>query len=98
MIVFFIVLRVCGKAQHQVCQWQRQRAQAFHERPIGPDLSSSFNLLPVISTRLRLQVMQPVVNIDDPVGKVVGKRANLTQQTYIDYALNLQNSLRGLPQ
>ena len=42
--------------------------------------------------------MQPVVNIDDPVGKVVGKRANLTQQTYIDYAMSLQNSLRGFPQ
>jgi hypothetical protein len=42
--------------------------------------------------------MHPVVNIDDPVGKVVGKRANLTQENYIDYAMSLQNSLRGFPQ
>lgn len=32
MIVFFIVLRVCGNAQHQVCQWQRQRADASRAR------------------------------------------------------------------
>ena len=42
--------------------------------------------------------MHPVVNIDDQVGKVVGKRANLTQENYIDYAMSLQNSLRGFPQ
>ena len=42
--------------------------------------------------------MHRVVNIDDPVGKVVGKRPNLTQQNDIDYAIGLQNGLRGLTQ
>ncbi|MFM8364897.1 MAG: hypothetical protein ACKOAS_07065 [Verrucomicrobiota bacterium] len=42
--------------------------------------------------------MHPVVNIDDPVGKVVGKRANFTERNYIDYALGLQKSLRGFYQ
>lgn len=59
---------------------------------------SLFCLLLVMGARFRLLVVQPVVNIDDPVGKVVGKRANLTQQNYIDYAMSLQNSLRGFPQ
>ena len=42
--------------------------------------------------------MHPVVNIEDPVGKVVGKRANLSERNYIDYALAMQKSLRGFSQ
>lgn len=39
--------------------------------------------------------MHPVINIDDPVGKVVGRRTKLTERSYIDYALGLQKTLRG---
>jgi hypothetical protein len=39
--------------------------------------------------------MHPVVNIDDPVGKVVGRRANIPERHYTDYALAMQKSLRG---
>ena len=42
--------------------------------------------------------MHPVVNIEDPVGKVVGKRANISERNYIDYALAMQKSLRGFSQ
>lgn len=40
--------------------------------------------------------MHPVVNIEDSVGKVVGRR-KLTEQSYLDYALGLQDSLRDFP-
>jgi hypothetical protein len=36
--------------------------------------------------------MHPVVNIEDPVGKVVGRR-RLTEGNYINYALGLQKCL-----
>jgi hypothetical protein len=39
--------------------------------------------------------MHPVFNIDDPVGKVVGRRTKFTVGSYIDYALGLQKTLRG---
>jgi hypothetical protein len=39
--------------------------------------------------------MHPVFNIDDPVGKVVGRRAKLTERGYIDYALGLQKTLNA---
>jgi hypothetical protein len=42
--------------------------------------------------------MHPVVNIEDPVGKVVGKRAKLTESNYIDYALGMQKCLGSFPQ
>ena len=42
--------------------------------------------------------MHPVVNIEDPVGKVVGKRANISERNYIDYALAMQKSLHGFSQ
>jgi hypothetical protein len=37
--------------------------------------------------------MHPVFNIDDPVGKVVGRRTKFTVRSYIDYALGLQKTL-----
>jgi len=42
--------------------------------------------------------MHPVVNIEDPVGKVVGKRANPTPRAYLDQAFGLQKTLREFPQ
>jgi hypothetical protein len=39
--------------------------------------------------------MHPVVNIEDPVGKVVGRRSNISERNYVDYALAMQKSLRG---
>ena len=42
--------------------------------------------------------MHPVVNIDDPVGKGVGKRSNISERNYVDYALAMQKSLRGFSQ
>lgn len=43
-------------------------------------------------------LMHPVVNIEDPLGKVVGKRAKISERNYIDYALAMQKSLRGFSQ
>jgi hypothetical protein len=39
--------------------------------------------------------MHPVVNIDDPAGKTVGRRTRFTKQGYIDYAFGLQKNLAG---
>lgn len=41
--------------------------------------------------------MHPVVNIEDPVGKVVGRRANLSERNYLEHAFGMQKSLRGFP-
>lgn len=53
--------------------------------------------MPSTRAELSFPIMHPVVNIEDPIGKVVGRRANLTESNYIDYALGMQKSLRGFP-
>ena len=53
--------------------------------------------MPALDAAKFYHFIHPVVNIDDSVGKVVGRRANLTERNYIDYALGMQKSLRGFP-
>jgi hypothetical protein len=41
-------------------------------------------------------IANQVVNIDDPVGKIEGRR-KVTEAQYLNYALGLQNNLQNFP-